>query len=117
MTIGRRSILITLGLSLLSLLPVSSQTRPAPSASGLWKSDTGNTFRIPASTQAFDIIITTASGQRMIGQGSWVQYPYSFSYTVSGTPGSSVCTFSSRNPNRLKVVGPAGTHYWQRVSY
>ena len=112
----RRAILASLLLLLVGVTPAMAQNQ-VRGASGTWRSDTGNTFRVPYSTRAFDLIITLANGQRTIGQGAWVQYPHRFTYTVSGQTGSCIATFDRRNPNVIRVTGPSGTHYWQRVSY
>jgi outer membrane biogenesis lipoprotein LolB len=84
-------------------------------ASGVWQSTTGYVFRIPASSQHFDLIITAPNGQRMLGQGQWVQTGQSFSYTVSGMSGSA---FANYNPQHdaLEVKGPNGTSWWRRAS-
>ena len=110
----RRLLMAIITLFLVGAAPALAQQRGAV---GTWRSDTGNTFRVPYSTRSFDLIITLANGQRNIGQGAWVQYPHRFSYTVAGQNGACIATFDRRNPNLIKVTGPSGTHYWQRVSY
>ena len=84
-------------------------------ASGVWRSTTGYVFRIPASTQHFDLIITSPSGQRMLGQARWVQKGHSFTYTVSGMSGSAFASYNAQY-DALEVRGPGGTSWWRRVS-
>lgn len=120
MNMNRRS-LLAFSFALAGLTPVLAQSvaarRRPPGAYGTWRSNSGNTFVIPYSKTSFDIIITLANGQRQIGQGSWVEFPRRFTYTVSGMRGSCVATFDYQDPNRIRVEGPNGTNYWTRASY
>ena len=107
--------LLLAGLLLLGTITVPVRAQDASrGAVGTWTSSTGNTFKIPRSRSHFDLIITTTNGLRMIGQGAWVQYPNTFTYTVSGVSGSSVCTFDGQG---IKVQGPGGTSYWRRLGH
>jgi hypothetical protein len=109
-----KSIKILVALLLLSVLtPAMSQQYDA---SGVWRSTTGYVFRIPASTQYFDLNITSPQGQTMRGQGQWVQKGHSFTYTVSGMSGSAFVSYNSQY-DALEVRGPSGTSWWRRVSH
>jgi hypothetical protein len=84
-------------------------------ASGVWRSTTGNVFTIPASSEYFDLIITSPQGQTLLGQGQWVKKGHSFTYTVSGVSGSAFASYNSQY-DALEVRGPNGTSWWRRVS-
>lgn len=83
-------------------------------ASGVWQSTTGYVFRIPASSQYFDLIITGPNGERAVGQGQWVEMGQSFTYTVSGMSGSAYVSYNAQY-DALEVRGPGGTSWWRRT--
>ena len=105
-------------LIVLTLVGVIAQVARAASASGVWRSTSGNTFTIPRSSTDFDIIIKTPKDQRFLGHGTWVagKVGQQFTYTVDGYPNLTArCTFAPTTPNTMRVEGPAGVQYWVRV--
>ena len=105
-----KRILVLLCLSFFLLEPGLAQ---GYDASGVWVSSSGNVFNIPYSEKYFDLIITTTDGRRLIGKGEWVQKGQSFTYTVTGVPGSAYVRYNAQ-ADALEVSGPNGTTWWQR---
>ncbi len=83
-------------------------------ASGVWRSTNGYLFRIPESSRHFELVITSPDGQRTLEQARWVREGHSFTYTVSGTPGTALASYNAQY-DALEVRGPGGTSWWRRV--
>ena len=101
---------------MLALLLVAAPTLSQQhDASGVWRSTTGYVFRIPHSPRQFELVITSPSGQRTVGQARWVQEGRSFTYTVAGVPGNAIASYNAQY-DALEVRGPGGTSWWRRVN-
>ena len=97
---------------LLVAVPVLSQQYDA---CGVWRSTTGYVFRIPDSSRHFELVITSPTGQRTLGQARWVQEGRSFIYTVAGVPGNALASYNAQY-DALEIRGPRGTSWWRRVN-
>lgn len=107
-------------LFVISLLAAFAWARPARAQdpSGVWKSDTGNTFIIPpAVTGDFDMIKVVPAGTKELLRAAWVtgMEGTQFAYMTGGV--RYVCTFNGQNPDRIQVAYGEKANFWTRVRH
>jgi hypothetical protein len=103
---------------LFTLVISATSTAFAGSASGTWKSSSGNTFIVPDSSTDFDLIVVLADGGKDVYSARWVEGMVGTQF-VYGRTGVSPCTatFNRRDENRIRVACPdVEPTFWTRVA-